>query len=513
MKIFLLPLLLTFALYGQSVSTLSFDRFTHYDPDDWISYGSANYITSIDMGYDVIYFGTRNGGVLRYDLFSNRWLYPLTTSQGLRSNKILRLAYDLNSSQLYARTDMGVDVYNPGFRFWKRSSEMDMPAPNRLPLPDGGNKNALFAPYNRPAISAFPNLFTNRDISLFNDGKIIGPYGNNFKITDRLVDNNNFLWIGTNGLGIGRANLIDQHATFKRRYLSDMAVNDVLIKNKILWIAGPAQSETQPEIIRWNSKKNIWNYYKSGHTSAAIFSDKINVIEQSSNKTIYFGTSQGMFAKPYRKDWKSLLYTVLGDYTIFDIKSHNGQTFVGTDNGVFKIDDTTLSVTQVKRSVLLHVPVSKITLKGIHVYIGSDRGIFDYDQQNETITMLEMPTAISTNYISALAINKDSLWFSGAFGIGVYNIKTHAGRSFPLFNNNPFNTVSDIAITEFFVWFATDKGLLKYDPDRDYWYLYTTEDGLIDNRINHIDVQGDYLWLSTNRGLTRFRWYNGERYE
>jgi len=512
MKVFWILLLITLTIYGQSVSTLSFDRFSHYDVNDWISYGSSNYITSMDMGYDVMYIGTRNGGVLRYDLFSNKWLTPLTVSQGLRENKILRLAYDLTTSQLYALTPSGVDVYNKGFGFWKPASEQEMPAPNSTPLAES-RKNGFFAPYNRPAISAFPNLFTNPSVSLMNDGTIIGPYGFDYKITDRLVDNNNILWIGTNGIGLGRANLVDQHVTFKRRYLPQIEVNDVLVRGGQLWIAGRSPNQKQPEITLWNRKNNRWRYFKSGHSSAAIISPNITVVAGATNRTVYFGTSQGVFAKPPKKDWKSLLNGVIGDYPVFDIKSYKGETYVATDNGVFVIDDQTLFARQLKRSVLMHVPVSKIASNGHFLYFGSDRGVFEYDRKKETISMLEMPNAISSNYITAIAVNHDSLWFSGAYGIGVYDLKNKTARSFPIFNNNRFNAVADIAATEFYLWFATDHGLLKYDPERDYWYLYTTEDGLIGNNIKHIDVDGDYLWLSTPQGLTRFRWYNDDRYE
>jgi len=513
MKFIFSILLFACILYGQSVSTISFDRFSHYDVDDWMSYGSSNYITSIDMGYDAIYFGTRNGGVLRYDLFANKWLSPLTTSQGLRSNNVLRLAYDLTSSQLYARTDAGVDVFNSGFQYWKPAPGTDMPAPNSQPVNDVKRGNSFFAPYNRPAISSFPNFFTNHDISYFSDGKLLGPYSFSYRITDRLVDNYNTLWIGTTGYGVARANLVDQHATFKRRFLPQITVNDVFVRKNQIWIVGASSNLSEPEIVFWNRLKNIWRYSKSGHSSPAIFSPNITAVEGASNGNIYFGSVQGVFLKPFKKGWKSLLNTALSDYPVFDIKSSKGETFVATDNGIFVIDDQTLTVSQLQRSILLHIPISKIAVYGNSLFFGSDRGIFKFNLKNESLTMLNMPNAISDNYITALAVKNDSLWFSGAYGIGVYDLVKKTARSFPLFNNNRFGSVSDITVTDFFVWFATDHGLLKYDPERDYWYLYTTEDGLIDNQINNIDVDGDYLWLSTPRGLTRFRWFRNDRYE
>jgi len=56
-----LPLLLK----GQVIHTMDFDRFTHYEIDDFITYAPATHITSIDVGERYIYIGTANGGILR----------------------------------------------------------------------------------------------------------------------------------------------------------------------------------------------------------------------------------------------------------------------------------------------------------------------------------------------------------------------------------------------------------------------------------------------------------------
>jgi len=58
-------------LFGQVINRMQFDRFTHYRGDDWITYAPARFITSIDIGDDYVYFGTRNGGILRYHMYDN----------------------------------------------------------------------------------------------------------------------------------------------------------------------------------------------------------------------------------------------------------------------------------------------------------------------------------------------------------------------------------------------------------------------------------------------------------
>ena len=63
----------------QVIHKLYFDRFTHYEGDDWVTYAPASYITSIDIGDDYVYFGTESGGILRYHLFDRFWDYPFTS--------------------------------------------------------------------------------------------------------------------------------------------------------------------------------------------------------------------------------------------------------------------------------------------------------------------------------------------------------------------------------------------------------------------------------------------------
>jgi hypothetical protein len=54
---------------------------------------------------------------------------------------------------------------------------------------------------------------------------------------------------------------------------------------------------------------------------------------------------------------------------------------------------------------------------------------------------------------------------------------------------------------------------LKYNLTSDYWYLYTTADGLAHNRVFNIEIDDDTLWLSTAEGITLFRWFSKTRIE
>ena len=63
-----------------------------------------------------------------------------------------------------------------------------------------------------------------------------------------------------------------------------------------------------------------------------------------------------------------------------------------------------------------------------------------------------------------------------------------------------------IVADEAVVWAGTNKGVLKYDREREIWIQYTREDGLLSDMVNVILPDGDYVWFGTPRGLTRFYW-------
>ena len=128
-------LLLSFSARAQVVHRMQFDRFSHYEPDDWITYAPASDITDIDIGDDYVYFATRSGGILRYHLYELYWDYPLTTSIGLRSNHILHISFDIQTHQLFAETPKGIDVFNPSFGYWQPAQRAALPE-RQQPLPE-----------------------------------------------------------------------------------------------------------------------------------------------------------------------------------------------------------------------------------------------------------------------------------------------------------------------------------------------------------------------------------------
>lgn len=499
-------------LQAQVVNKITFDRFTHYEADDWITYGYSNYITSIDIGPENIYFGTTAGGILRYNLFDEEWLFPMTTSNGLRSNHVINVVFDYETNQLFARTDRGIDVFNLAFQYWQPGGDK-LPVRRSADYAYQRSDDYRFPAFSRPPVSNWPNFFPEKNYQIMLDGKIYDPDNQLYEVTDRIVDSWNKLWIGTNGSGIARGDLDMQDIFFRKQSIAAVYPKDVLIDGNNIWIAGTPFDSDERGIARWNSSEDQWEYYKSGIISS-VFSDDVQVMAKI-GKEIFFGTEQGLMSYN-KKQEKWISYqrgNVVKSDKIYDLLAHKNILYIATVYGFFVFDPHTKTFSQPANHLLKQNAVYKLCASDSSVFLATNQGIVQFDLSSQKLNLLDARTAIADNYISAVGYYRGKLWFAGLNGIGYTDTKTAIWKSYPALNLSFKNEVTDIAFTDLYVWFATNNGLLKYDPDRDYWYLYTTEDGLADNRVSRIDVDGDFLWLSTPKGVTQFRWYSDGRFE
>jgi len=77
---------------------------SRFEAFDWILYRQTGQINSISEGYTYAYFATERAGILRYNLYQNRFNEPITTAQGLSENQINAVHFDQNTGILWAAT-------------------------------------------------------------------------------------------------------------------------------------------------------------------------------------------------------------------------------------------------------------------------------------------------------------------------------------------------------------------------------------------------------------------------
>lgn len=506
----LLPLLLNLA-HPQVINQISFDRFSHYDPDDWITYAYSNHITAIDFSDDYIYFGTNGGGILRFNLWDEKWDFPLTTSTGLRSNRIQKVVFSPTTNELYATTEVGVDSYIESFGYF---TPYGFSAPLSMQADSLGAFDNTFPPYARPPIDSWPNFITEPGYEIMLDGTIYNEDSQLFRVTDKIVDKWNRLWFGTNGAGIGIVDLNSQRVDFLTQSIVSNAVNDIFIMNQNLWFGGKGSTAYNDRgITYWDYEYDLWSAYRAGFNFYNA-TDNVNIIE-GKRANIFFGTDNGLLLyNNQAREWSSFSTLFpLKDYEIIDLCLLKNNLYIANTNGVFKYNISENYATQIAGNYIRQTKVNSLACSDTLIYIATNFGLFQYSPVKGTTKMITIKAALSGNFINTIAVGEDHLWLAANDGVAVYTFSDAKWISFPALNYSLKSRINHITLTEQFVWFATDAGLLRYDPINDYWYLYTRKDGLVSDKINRIDVDGDYLWLSTNKGVTLFAWNREGRKE
>ena len=508
-------------LTAQVVHKKTFDRFTHYTIDDWITYAPATHITSIDIGLEYVYFGTRDGGILRYNLYDKEWDYPWTTSSGLRSNHIKEIVYNypdnfeknLRSHIIYALTDKGIDEFDPVANYWKKAHIKSMPYP-RQPDPEEveayrRRKDYRFPPFYRPGNKELPDFFTDHNILFRPPNEIIDEHNRVFRLgKDRVVDEWNTLWLSTNGLGVASADLYDYTLRTYQKSIGNIAPRDLIYleDEDVMWIGGVETGTRPGGISIWNMKEDSWQY-KEMRFIPGLYRSNIYCIA-ANKKHIFLGSDYGL-VKYWRKKKKWKTFTTgdqLESDKINDLLLFKKTLFVATDLGLNYMKPAYRTIESLKDQQLRNIPVYRMAATDSTVLLATKIGLFEYLPKKDELRFVNVRAALTDMYITAVNTHKKMIWLAGKYGIMYYEPKRQEWISFPNIKQYVPGRINQIKFTPNIVWFATNSGLLKYDRKRNYWYLYTIEDGLASNRVYNIDVDGADLWLSTEKGVTVFHW-------
>jgi len=503
-------LLTTHLLYSQTIHVLTADRFTHYRIDDWISYAPALEITSVEIDNNYIYFGSRSGGILRFNKYEERWEYPYTTSNGLRSNRIYQVVYSSYDGFLYAQTPAGIDVFKPAENYWKPSSKSYLPAitqPEKSEIETffKSDKNSYrFPVYYRPANRELPDFFTERSFIYHIGGYVFDQYNRQYNLTDRVVDSWQRLWIGTDGIGPMKAELDHKYLESIPRSIPNISPRDIFIDDDNIWIGGFRHDQSVGGITRWNQRDDEWQYIEASLVSQ-IYKDDINAIS-GNEQFVLFATALGLTIYNKNADkWKT--YDVrdgLEGSNIFDVIVEGDTAYIATEYGLNWIDLLSMEIYSPSQTILDNVPINQLAHDGQVLWAATRFGLYSIDSFKDEITFHSSRAAIPDYNPTSLEIVKDQIWIANRYGIAYWDRSLDQWHSFPGLDFN--GEIRDISHTKKILWFATNIGLLRYNPKTNYWRLYDERDGLISRNVNRLDPDGRYLWISTDKGVTSFRW-------
>ncbi len=193
------------------------------------------------------------------------------------------------------------------------------------------------------------------------------------------------------------------------------------------------------------------------------------------------------------------------DYVTSIAFAPDGAVWIGTPRGATRVQDK-YWVTYTAANGLGNAWVSGIAVGGDgKIYFATNGGglmIFD-GATRKTITTSN--SAISSNYLTAVAVDKQKRVWVGTYGAGVARLDGDAWTKFSLANNYINALALDASGNP---WVATSDGAFFFDGQR--WTQFTQATGLASSRVSAVAVAPDgRIWFATDNGVTV---YDGKTY-
>lgn len=266
--------------------------------------------------------------------------------------------------------------------------------------------------------------------------------------THDFYQDNKYLWVGNNTLGLSRLNLTTGHfhnfpfTEDKERSLLDYTV---------LAVEG-------------DEKGNLWVGSYEGGLS------KLNIKEGTFSHIINQGDQQ-----PLPSNY------------IGEIKERNGVIWLGTSHGLAVYDHELDTITSFRRippgATNFSDDINALAFESDSIlWVGSSLGLFSLNIKTNQLDSTN--TVLDSMMINDLAVSASHLWIATATGLGQYTksgqLKWYT-RAEGLSHNNVVGVVLD---DQNRVWCITTNGLNLFDTNNEQFYNFYLEDGLQGNQFN-----------------------------
>lgn len=149
--------------------------------------------------------------------------------------------------------------------------------------------------------------------------------------------------------------------------------------------------------------------------------------------------------------------------------------------------------------------------KGGEIFIGTTIGFYQYNRQKDDFDAV--PGMPLYNWYTSILQDAAGVLWTTTYGSGINYLDTKTGKSGNLrynpadkysLSSNRVNTVFEDSKKA--LWFATEDGLCKWNPDTRNFKRYGTADGFPSNFIMSIlEDDKEQLWISTTKGLVCFQ--------
>jgi len=453
--------------------------------DGWTQFPNMNVVTSLAESESEIFIGT-TGGIRRFDRFFGQWKPPITTSHGLPSNRVRSLAYDVTTGELLVDTLDGSGAWHPQLESFHFGGgvDADLSPPIRIP----------------PVVPPFGYYIEGH--------RIIGPR-ENYPITSAIIDSWDTLWLGTAGLGVGKARLADEQLEFFRYGPIEANVTALAIQGDDLWIGGGDLYRPRSHgITRYNTALEEWGYLEPETRSRALGDLRItDILPQEDH--IWFSTRRGLVRYHLsRERWDVYPLPRSHPGGVHSLVRDGNRIWMGTEAGLALYDTQADSIRLVDDSKTFKI--HGLSADRQTVWAATDQGLYRCNRGSATWKPVGGVMEITRRPALAVTAGAGGVWAAIESPPRVIHLDLEdpdsvgvRSTSMPaVWGSRHISIQADSAR----VWVGTEQGLLRLDRRRDEWKQFTADDGLLGEEVQILLLEGDALWIGTSEGLTRYRW-------
>jgi ligand-binding sensor domain-containing protein len=464
---------------------------------EFVSWTDFSYINTISISNNIVYFGTTDG-ITRYQRFDDRYLDPITKSNGLPATNIRRIAVTFDDQEITIETDQGIYDYSQGIDHWFLES----------------NFPTEYYRDSRPG-TPLPRLYPPFSYTMYPEGYFEDTYFRRFDITAWLGDNFQDIFIGTWGMGAAKADDRDYTTVFLPYGLLQKTTDAIYIDGDSIWVAGNPgdQLATYPDmrygVTLFDRANQTFTYFEprliDGFDSEAIYDIA------GDEKNIYFAGQQGLtiLDRQTEQFYTLSLNTGLPDNEATAVAVAPDSIWVGTADGLALYLPSIDSVHVIGSRILGGRFITDLKIAGGRLIIGTDQGAFYIDLARQKIGRLRDPDGSLGSNIRHISVSGDEILVSSEMGVTLIDIKTEKASAVPY--TAVANGAYAAAANDRFIAAATDDGLVMIERETGKSRTFTEDDGLLSVNINALVPDGDYLWIGSEEGLTRFSWLDSRR--
>ena len=530
-------LLLLFIDIASSQPTLQFNPF------DWVSYRKTGAINSITFGDRYAYIGTQTGGVLRFNINSQRFEAPITRSQGLDGNSVTAVHYS-SSGMLWVSTLESLQYSLTAEGDWRIINLTSIGIPNRAyinRIGDDGkdiwidSSGILYRLDGMTGIVLETIVRQDRNIAwssglsgpiydysdlLFNytflDGwmnslnTVLSPDGENIRITTLAENNFGQILIGCED---GTFFFGNKNMRMLEPYRFGLASNDVYTFDGrySFWVGGRS-SALDGGFTYFDSDRNIYDHYYFDKiinlNSTPIFSSldlKKEVLFGGNEKIIMFDKKDEIWDEFY-------IPSASRRSIVIDMVNIDDDLWIATANGLMIINRVSNKFFENEVTDLLkNIPVYDLLYHKNILFIATNSGLFIYDIKNdtyyepETFGYRNKALSLSFNQLrfTSIAKYRNEIYFASQESIIKFNFSNRTWSKAVSADIYGGMEIKDIDVYKNIIFAATVNGLIQYDIKDKIVQVFNYK---FLGEINTMNLKGATLWLGTSEGMISYRY-------